>query len=72
MRLREYIVFDHLPLSKDKTDFFITSRYPRVLSAFGVIFQEKIELYLKRSIFKKLYSYHYFIGAAYPSGREPC
>ncbi len=26
------IVFDHLPLSKDKIGFFITSRYPRVLS----------------------------------------
>jgi hypothetical protein len=27
-----HIVFDHLPLSKDKIGFFITSRYPRVLS----------------------------------------
>ena len=25
-------VFDHLPLSKEKIGFFITSRYPRVLS----------------------------------------
>ena len=32
------IVFNRLSLSKDKPDFFITSRYPRVLS-------EKIKLY---------------------------
>jgi len=34
----ESIVFNRLSLSKDKTGFFITSRYPRVLS-------EKIKLY---------------------------
>jgi len=34
----EGIVFNRLSLSKDKTGFFITSRYPRVLS-------EKIKLY---------------------------
>jgi hypothetical protein len=39
--LDERIVVNRLPLSKDKTGFFITSPYPRVLSAFGVIFQKK-------------------------------
>jgi hypothetical protein len=34
----EGIAVNHLSLSKDKTGFFITSRYPRVLS-------EKIKLY---------------------------
>ena len=34
----EGIVFNRLSLSKDKTGFFITNRYPRVLS-------EKIKLY---------------------------
>ena len=31
-RSYERIFLNHLPLSKDKTGFFITSRYPRVLS----------------------------------------
>ena len=48
----KYIVLNHPPLSRDKTGFFITSPYPRVLS-------EKIKPYLKRSILKKLTSYDY-------------
>jgi len=35
------IALNHLLLSKDQIGFFITNRYPRVLSAFGVIFQEE-------------------------------
>jgi hypothetical protein len=40
----EGIVFNRLFLLKDKTDFFITNRYPRVLS-------EKIKLYQGDQIF---------------------
>ena len=35
------IVLNHLLLSKNQIGFFITSHYPRVLSALGVIFQKK-------------------------------
>jgi hypothetical protein len=37
----ELIVLNRLLLSNDKTSLFIMSPYPRVLSAFGVVFQEK-------------------------------
>jgi hypothetical protein len=50
LRSCEGIVFYLLSLSKNKTGFFITSRYPRVLSAFGVVFQEKLN-YIKATKF---------------------
>jgi hypothetical protein len=31
-RYCECIILNHLPLSKDQADFFITNLYPRVLS----------------------------------------
>ena len=42
LRSCEGIVFYLLSLSKDKTGFFITSHFPRVLPAFGVVFQGKV------------------------------